>query len=157
MTYVKRIVSNYKHLVANLPSVFCTDDSEWEYIDDRINSYYGSTFEIPTSEYTTDLVKNSKIAVLCDRFLLTDVTWFPVHFVASSDYVYLNTRYDVSNIYKSFVDVLKEMSFNVDVVGNYSSTATTYNTLDDVINYLNTHTPDYLIFNGVEGSLLSGI
>lgn len=157
MNYVKRVVSRHRDIVANLPAVFCTDDSEWEYIDDRFNSYYGSTFEIPTSEYVTDLDKNSKIAVLCDRFLLTDATWFPMHFASSSDHIYLNTRYDISNRYKSFVDVLKEQSFNVDVVGNYSSISTTYNTLDDVISYLSTHTPDYLIFNGVEGSLLSGI
>lgn len=156
MTYVKRTVSRYQDLVANLPAIFCTDDSEWEYIDDRFKSHYGSTFEIPTSDYTTDLDKDSKIAVVCDRFLLTDVTWFPVHFAVSSDYIYQNTRYDTANKYKSFVDVLTSMSFNVDVVGDYSSTSTTYNTLDDVITYLNTHTPDYLIFNGVEGSLLSG-
>ena len=159
MTYIKRSVDNYERLVANLPSVFCQKDSKWEYIDDRFKSHYGSTFEIPTSEYTTRNNISGTLAVVCDKYVLIDKVQFPEYSEDNSleDYLVMNLGEPVD--YVSFVDVLTTTFHNltIDVVGNYSSTATIYNTLDDVLNYLAIHTPQYLIFNGVEGSLLSGL
>ena len=159
MTYIKRSVDNYERLVANLPSVFCQKDSKWEYIDDRFKSHYGSTFEIPTSEYTTRNNISGTLAVVCDKYVLIDKVQFPEYSEDNSleDYLVMNLGEPVD--YVSFVDILTTTFHNltIDVVGNYSSTATIYNTLDDVLNYLAIHTPQYLIFNGVEGSLLSGL
>ena len=159
MTYIKRSVDNYERLVANLPSVFCQKDSKWEYIHDRFKSHYGSTFEIPTSEYTTRNNISGPLAVVCAKYVLIDKVQFPEYSEDNSleDYLVMNLGEPVD--YVSFVDILTTTFHNltIDVVGNYSSTATIYNTLDDVLNYLAIHTPQYLIFNGVEGSLLSGL
>lgn len=159
LTYVKRTVSNYADLVANLPAIFCTEDSDWEYIDDRFKSLYGSTFEIPISDYAIDTKFDGKIAIICDKYLLTDSVIFPIYSTDNSKVGYDLCDWTSFRSYNSFVDVLQHIFPNAtfDVVGDYSSKATRLNTLDDVIDYLNTHNPNYLIFNGVEGSLLSGV
>ena len=161
MTYVKGIVSNYSDLIANLPSIFCTEDSDWEYIDDRFQSHYGSTFEIPTSDYSIDTGFNDKIAIICDRYLLTDYVQYYSYFAQNhlTD-VTRFTNWTHNRKYKSFVQTLKTVFPNasIDVIGDFSLyTGNILNTLDDVISYLNINKPRYLIFNGVEGSLLSGV
>lgn len=158
MAYVKRSVDNYERLVANLPSIFCQKDSKWEYIDDRFKSHYGSTFEIPTSDYVARNNISGSLAVICDRYVFTDMVQFPEYSEdnSSNKYVVANLSEPVN--YVSFVDVLGKVftDLTIDVVGDYSAISTTYNTLDDVLNYLSNHIPQYLIFNGVEGSLISG-
>ena len=92
MTYIKRSVDNYERLVANLPSVFCQKDSKWEYIDDRFKSHYGSTFEIPTSEYTTRNNISGPLAVVCAKYVLIDKVQFPEYSEDNSleDYLVMN-------------------------------------------------------------------
>ena len=91
--------------------------------------------------------------------MLIDKVQFPEYSEDNSleDYLTMNLGEPVN--YVSFVDVLDKLfpGLIIDVVGDYFSTSITYNTLDNVINYLSNHTPQYLIFNGVEGSLLSGM
>ena len=64
------IAVDYKNLVQELPIFLATDLTNWEYIDDRYNSFYGSTFEVPVEDYKTDENFKNKIVIIGDNYLI---------------------------------------------------------------------------------------
>ena len=148
----KMIAVDYKNLVQELPIFLATDLTNWEYIDDRYNSFYGSTFEITVEDYKTDENFKDKIAIIGDNYLLEDKYTYNTNYITDiySTYIPINKTREYET--KSFQKVLSYVYPNA-VIERVSGA-----NLDDVISYLTSNVdnlPNYLIFNGAESTFVT--
>ena len=148
----KMIAVDYKNLVQELPIFLATDLTNWEYIDDRYNSFYGSTFEITVEDYKTDENFKNKIVIIGDNYLIEDKYTYNTNYITDiySTYIPINKTREYET--KSFQKVLSYVYPNA-VIERVSGA-----NLDDVISYLTSNVdnlPNYLIFNGAESTFVT--
>ena len=144
------IAVDYKNLVQELPIFLATDLTNWEYIDDRYNSFYGSTFEVQVEDYKIDEGFKDKIVIIGDNYLIEDKYTYNTNYTTDIYYagdipVNKTREYEA----KSFQKVLSTVYPNA-IVERIAGT-----NLDDVLNYLMSgidNLPNYLVFNGAEST-----
>ena len=147
------IAVDYKNLVQELPIFLATDLTNWEYIDDRYNSFYGSTFEVPVEDYKIDEDFKDKIVIIGDNYLIEDKYTYNTNYITDIYYaddipVNKTREYEL----KSFQKVLSTVYPNATIERVAGAN------LDDVINYLMSgidNLPNYLIFNGAESTFVT--
>lgn len=120
---------------------------KWEQVDDRFHSFYGSTYEVPL-EPIAQREEAIKVAIVGDKWLMSENILYrnPEYNRIMTE---LDNRWAITKYY-SVKDEIKDIFPNaeIDIVGDYSNEATTLNTLDKVIAYVNAHKDiDYLICN----------
>lgn len=149
----KMIAVDYKNLVQELPIFLATDLTNWEYIDDRYNSFYGSTFEVPVEDYKIDEGFKDKIVIIGDNYLIEDKYTYNTNYITDiyyADDIPVNKTREYEA--KSFQKVLSTVYPNA-IVERIAGT-----NLDDVLNYLMSgidNLPNYLIFNGAESTFVA--
>lgn len=131
---------------------------KWEMIDDRFDSLFGSTYHVPLEKYPTYPDK-IKIAIVGDHWLSNESTITDVRILDRWDMTYIHHCNYGNDLKYTLVDELKIMFPNAtfDIVGDFSHSSQDMNTLQNVYDYLVDveEYPDYLIFNGVEGTLIN--
>ena len=120
---------------------------KWEQVDDRFHSFYGSTYEVPL-EPIAQREEVIKVAIVGDKWLMSENILYrnPEYNRIMTE---LDNRWAITKYY-SVKDEIKDIFPNaeIDIVGDYSNEATTLNTLDKVIAYVNAHKDiDYLVCN----------
>ena len=133
---------------------------KWECIDDRFHSFYGQTYEIPYEDYETDESK-IKIAVIGDRFLITDnIYYFHWNYEIDTNLKTLdqtqvrNESYKKHKLQNDFISELKRIYPNAtfDIQVDFTDYSSTEAKLEDVISYVENNKVDYVICNGLENT-----
>ena len=142
----------YFYNIAHLHGEYNYDKSEnngnnlriWEQVDDRFHSFYGSTYEVPLEQIRIDDTIN--IAIIGDKWLMSDNIVYE-----TSQYNRTMTKLDSTKDLAPYYSIVKELqdiypNASIDIVGDYSNTATELNTLDKTIEYVKKHTDiNYLV------------
>lgn len=139
-------VSNYLELARAAEKFFTKkgneEVSEWELLDNRIDSFYGTTIKIPLSDYEIDKSNKDNILIIGDNKFINKYSTNSDY----TDYYYNKNRLD---------KILKKVfpSANITVVNNAS------NRLEFVKDYLSKNSVSNckLIFDGAEQNYVEGM
>lgn len=156
---------NQDSLVAGLESNIDDNEIMWECVDDRFNSFYGATFEVPLSKYKihnyADRYTGKKVEFIGDRWLYSDKI---VYEYQSVKYTcdYKNTVFDA--LFECSLDVpnydgetYKHSDFYSWASADSEYKATLISLLENYMsNADEENLPSYIVFNGVEGELELG-
>lgn len=144
------------NLVEKTPQV---QYQKWEKVDDRFDSLFGATYKVRTKPLP---VNDSpfKITVYGDKWLCNNKVTIKTRMLDrwEQSQIYESVNNEVSN--STLIDELPIMFPNaiITLIGDMNGSTGVTNRLEDVLSYLQglTDYPDYLIFNGVEGSFIGG-
>nr|DAT40223.1 MAG TPA: hypothetical protein [Caudoviricetes sp.] len=145
---------NIAHLYGNGSAKFDSGETiqRWEQVDDRFHSFYGSTYEVPL-EPIKQREEVIKIAIIGDKWLMSENVFYKT---STYDKLMLKAEDKLNRVeYYSLAKELRDIfqTATIDVIGDYSDTATELNTLDKVLTYVKAHKDiDYLICNGIENT-----
>lgn len=130
---------------------------KWDKIDDRLNTMYGSTYEVPIEDFRKVYTKE-KIVIFGDRYLLTDWVMHTEHLLLKWESTANSTRIVQNKYVNSLYDILVATFPNsvVERIGDFSYSATELCDLSKVYQYLTTVEvlPTYFVFNGIEKTIL---
>lgn len=171
MTYRHTLISNLKYMdevfhniAHNYPhpteqGYSGQDDStllKWECVDDRFSTGFGSTYEVPVNDFPKreEVVE---ITIFGDIWLHVDEISYLDRFASKRESVSDEFIIGRAQFKESLPEVLERVYVNgtINLVGDFSHTASTDIGLDDVLSYLQGLSvfPNYFIFNGAVKTL----
>lgn len=156
LKYIDEVFHNIAHNIPhpNEQGYEGHDDNtlqKWECVDDRFSTGFGSTYEVPVNDFPTrdEVVV---ITIFGDTWLHVETVAYEEHYFSRWESVEDTEKISRVPYKESLPEVLERVYPNgtVNLVGDFSSSATTEIDLDDVWNYLQglSTYPDYFIFNG---------
>lgn len=163
LKYVDEVFHNIAHNIPhpNEQGYEGQDDStllKWECVDDRFSTGFGSTYEVPINDFPTR-EEEVEITIFGDTWLHVEEVPHEEHYMNKWETNEVTVKTDRVLYKESLPEVLQRVYPNgtINLVGDFSSSASIEIDLDDVWNYLQglSSYPDYLIFNGVDKTLAS--